>query len=126
MISNLRSRLNMYPGTCAHDATGLGTVVKDLIDSKVPITDVVLSGSARSALFNEYIAAIEARAFVSPLVEFCYSEHKYLTFDDLYGKGHPPDSFVAASLCWSQRKQGIPAVAPTTEGLVGPGGKWNV
>ncbi len=126
MIANLRARLEMYPGTCAHDATGLGNVVKDLIDAKVPVQDVVLGGSVRSSLFSDYVAAIESRAFRSPKIDFCYGEHKYLTSDDLYGKGHPADSFVAGALCWLQRKGHVPTAIPVADGLTRPSSPWSV
>jgi hypothetical protein len=56
-------------------------------------------------VFTEYIAGIEQYGIRSPRIQFPYSEHKYVTHKDLYGSGHPPDSFIAGALAWSIRKK---------------------
>lgn len=95
-----------YGGKFIHDATGIGNVVSDLLTGNPRhVTDQVLSGRERLAIFNEYISAVENGEVEMPFIEFMYNEHKYVTDDDLEGKGHPPDSFVAAALGWHLRKK---------------------
>ena len=106
MVKDLDDVLNLYGGLCVHDATGIGNVVDDLITyDKKKVKPVVLRGRERETVFTEYIAGIEQYGLRCPRVQFCYSEHKYVTQKDLYGSGHPPDSFIAGALAWSLRKR---------------------
>lgn len=106
MVNDLNDRLHAYGGLCVHDATGIGNVVDDLIEyEKAKVKPVVLRGRERETVFTEYIAGIEQFGIHSPRVMFCYNEHKYVTQSDLFGKGHPPDSFIAGALAWSLRKR---------------------
>lgn len=102
MIEMLNTRMKEYPGLAVHDATGIGNVVSDYIEGD--IEDVVLAGRTRQAIFSEYISAIEGGHLLSPRIKWVYDEHKYVTLDDLFGSGHPPDSFVAGALAWSMRR----------------------
>jgi hypothetical protein len=47
---------------------------------------------------------------VAPMIRYMHQEHLYCAVDDLYGRGHPPDSFVAAALAGvrSRRHRFIP------------------
>lgn len=106
MIRDLDNRLSAYGGICIHDATGIGDVIDDLIQyDKKKIRDVVLRGRERESVFTEYIAGIEQFGIKSPRVQFAYSEHKYATQKDLFGAGHPPDTFIAGALAWSLRRK---------------------
>lgn len=106
MIGRVEKRLKKYEGRLVHDATGIGNVVKDLLDwPREQTTDFVMTGNRRTAMFVEYIAGIEQSEIRCPRITFSYEEHKYVTPDDLFGKGHPPDSFVAGALAWSIRKR---------------------
>ncbi|GAG11860.1 unnamed protein product, partial [marine sediment metagenome] len=110
MVEALDSRMRRYGGVCAHDATGLGNVVNDLID--YPVTPVVLVGRVRQEIFNEYISAIEQGSFMCPRIEYMYGEHKYLRLEDLYGRGHPPDSVVAGAIAWHMRDRATTMMMP--------------
>ena len=104
LTEKFNARVRRFPGLAAHDATGLGDVVASMIT--VPCTEVILSGGptgVRTALFNDYIAAIEAHAMTGPRVESAYYTHYYLTDDALWGAGHPPDDFIAGALANSRR-----------------------
>jgi hypothetical protein len=106
MVFDLNERLNTYGGICIHDATGIGNVVDDLIEyDKKKVRPMVLRGRERETVFTEYIAGIEQFGIHSPRVMFCYNEHKYVTQKDLFGSGHPPDTFIAGALAWSMRKR---------------------
>ena len=106
MVADLDNRLAGYGGYCIHDATGIGDVIDDMIQyDKKKIKDVVLRGRERESCFTEYIAGIEQFGMKSPRIQFAYSEHKYVTQKDLFGSGHPPDTFIAGALAWSMRKK---------------------
>ena len=106
MVRDLDNRLAGYGGICIHDATGIGDVIDDMIQyDKKKIRDVVLRGRERESAFTEYIAGIEQFGIKSPRIQFAYSEHKYATQKDLFGSGHPPDTFIAGALAWSLRRK---------------------
>lgn len=110
MVNMLNERVDMYGGKAVHDATGIGNVVHDFLE--VPAKGMVLRGKDRANIFNRYIAAVENGKMVYPVIDWLYKEHKFLTWNDLFGgdNGHPPDSVVAAALAWHARKysQDIP------------------
>jgi hypothetical protein len=119
MVSDVELRMLQYGGLLAHDATGLGDVVDDLItyDRRL-VKDIVLRGREREATFTEYIAGIEQLGMRSPRIEYAYNEHKYVTQKDLFGAGHPPDTFIAGALAWStRRKLFLPTLSPANVGV---------
>jgi len=119
MVADVELRLMHYGGTLVHDATGLGDVVDDLIayDRRL-VVDRVLRGREREATFTEYIAGIEQGSLRGPRIEFAHNEHKYATQKDLFGSGHPPDTFIAGALAWStRRKFFVPVLSPANIGV---------
>lgn len=114
MVHHVEKRLDMYGGILVHDSTGVGNVVNDFLQYDTnKVYPFVMVGRAREECFNDYIAAIEARELTGPRVEFAHSEHKYVTAEDLYtSKGHPPDSFVAGALAWTQRNARSAIIRP--------------
>jgi len=96
MVALLDERARRYPGSTAHDATGLGDVVDDLLTGEAD--GVKLVGRARADLLSDYIKAIENGELEGPRIEHAYGEHKYATLDDVYGSGHLPDSICAGAL----------------------------
>jgi hypothetical protein len=131
MIGMALDQWQHYGGRLVHDATGIGNVVDDYIREGIPrsmhslVKPVVMGGGQqRSNLFSDYIAAIEGRDMKYPMIDYAYGEHRYVTVDDLYGRGHPPDSVVAGALAWSQRKHKITAGMPT--GGVRGSSPWQV
>lgn len=124
MVKMAIEQWDKFGGKLTHDATGIGNVVDDLIKEELPrhkqklVYPVVMGGGReRSNLFSEYIAAIEHDDLRSPRIEYAYDEHRYVTVDDLYGKGHPPDSVVSGALAWRLRSSRI------TVGMPGGGTK---
>jgi hypothetical protein len=104
MVGFAQDRIDKYGGYLVHDNTGLGDVVADLLNKDRRFRqDQNLVGAARSAIFNEYIVAVESGAIRYPRIDFAFNEHKYVTAEDLYGRGHAPDSFVTGALAWSMR-----------------------
>lgn len=106
MVRDLENRLEAYGGYCVHDSTGIGDVIDDLISyDRNKVKGLSLRGRERETVFTEYIAGIEQFAMRSPRNNYAYSEHKYVTQKDLFGSGHPPDTFIAGALAWSLRKK---------------------
>jgi len=129
MVRKVVDRLDRYPGPLAHDATGIGNVVGDMLTDlgvrlRHPVHDVVMVGREREAIFAEYVAAIEADELRSPMIEFVYKEHLYTRQIDLFGgygsgsrsgRGHPPDSVVADALAWRVRTGIRPFALPMVD-----------
>lgn len=96
MVQRFEARLARYRGLAQHDATGLGDVVGGYLTK--PAFGVHLTGKLRADLFSSYINLIEQGSIRCPKIQFMYGEHLYAKYGDLYGRGHPPDSFVAGAL----------------------------
>lgn len=131
MIRKATTQWQVYGGKLVHDATGLGNVVHDWIRDMMPphllpdVYPLVMSaGRERSNLFSEYITGIENDDIRYPRIEYAYNEHKYVTVDDLYGRGHPPDSVVAGALPWTQRRHRVVLGPPM--GAVRASSPWNI
>ncbi len=102
MVDLLDTRARRFPGPAAHDGTGLGDVVDDLLTTEAE--GVKLVGRARADLLSDYIKAIENGEIEAPRIEHGYGEHKYATLNDVYGSGHLPDSICAGALAlWAYR-----------------------
>ena len=101
MIGRFAERHKRYGGAAAHDATGLGDVVAGMMEGFAE--DVIMAGRARDDLLSEYIAAIERDEIVAPMIDFMHGEHKYASVDDVYGRGHLPDSIAAGALAYRGR-----------------------
>lgn len=120
MVKRFDSRVRRFPGRAYYDGTGIGNVVRDLLE--VNATPVVLVGRARADMLNQYIVAVEGggsddveegtddaavempearkQQIVAPRIEHAYGEHKFCSNDDLFGDGHLPDSICAGALAW--------------------------
>ncbi len=87
----------------AHDGTGLGDVINDNLTMRVQA--FIMTGRPRSDMLSNYISAVEDGAIVAPEIEFMLNEHKFASVDDVYGRGHLPDTICAGALAWSRRKR---------------------
>jgi len=106
MIGRLDARLQRYPNSrAAHDATGLGDVVSGYLTSGAK--GVVMVGRARSDMLTNYIGSVERGEYVSPLIRFMESEHRYASVDDVYGSGHLPDTIAATAILDSISARGV-------------------
>lgn len=107
MVERLNERMRRYPGTAAHDRTGVGDVVKSYF--KHPVEDVVFTGQvAKRQIYSSYVAAIEKGVFSFPMVRVLYNAHKYCGTKDLYYDGHAPDEIVAAAVAYTLYKKAGP------------------
>lgn len=97
----------MYPGPAAHDATGLGTVVTDLL--QVQAVGLVLQGERRKALLQNYIVAVEHDKIIAPYITRMFNEHRNASHADVFDPSgeHLPDSICAGAICWSMISSGI-------------------
>lgn len=98
MVGRFEEIVSMYHARAAHDGTGLGDVVTGYMRSGADA--VILSGRARAEIFAEYISAIESGRIRAPYIDALFDQHYYVSVDDVFGAGHPPDGFVAGALAW--------------------------
>jgi hypothetical protein len=96
MFAQFNDFVARFRAQSAHDATGIGKAAEDYMETSV--IDLSMVGQARKELFNDYILVVEGGDVVSPRVKYAFDEHRYCTQDDLWGKGHPPDSVVAGAM----------------------------
>lgn len=101
-VNKLNERLTWYPGGSAHDGTGIGDVLGDYLEFD---SDgfIMGGGRARSEFFMAYINALEHGYIKYPRIQYAYEEHKFCTWDMLFGNGHPPDTVVAGAMAWRAR-----------------------
>lgn len=101
MIGRFDARIKRYPGSSAHDATGIGDVVKDTMTT-ARAKPVMFVGRERQDLVTEYVEAVERGEIASPMISSAYTEHKYASVDDVYagGTGHLPDSLASYALAY--------------------------
>ena len=59
MIGMFNYLMRHYNAIGIHDATGLGSVVSDLIDDKQSVTNFVFAGRKRDDMLSDFIAAVE-------------------------------------------------------------------
>ena len=102
MIGHFNRTMIDYQGSSAHDATGIGNVVGDLIDETT--IKFVMVGRERTRMLTEYINAVEQGAYSIPRAAArFFNAHKAATVADVYGTGdvagaHLPDEFAAGAL----------------------------
>lgn len=131
MVGKAIAQWQTFGGKFVHDATGVGSAVADIIkDQAAPhlhrdiIDFVMTAGRQRQALFTEYVSAIEQGDIKYPRIEYAYDEHRYVVVDDLYGRGHPPDSIIVGALAWSARRKRSILAIPT--GGTRGASPWNI
>lgn len=118
MIEAFNKTVNKYNGAVsAHDGTGIGNVVNDLIDERT--AKIVMVGRDRTLLLTEYVAAVENGVYRLPLNTPLYQAHKATTVNDLYATGektkyHLPDDVAAMALCHRAVMRSAPPAPPGT------------
>lgn len=90
-----------YQAVSAHDGTGIGNVVNDMIDERT--YKVVMVGRDRVLLLTEYIAALENGEYALPRKSPLFASHKAATVNDVYSTGtgrkyHLPDDVAAMAI----------------------------
>lgn len=112
MIEMFNQVTARYQAVSAHDATGLGNVVHDLVDERT--MKVVMSGRDRTRLLNEYITAVEQGVYTLPRNTTAYNAHKGTTVDMVYSTGvkagHLPDEVAAYAIMHRAAERMAPPV----------------
>lgn len=100
MVDFFNTRVERYRGGAWHDITGVGAFCHDYLTVASQGFDF-RQIRERTRLIGSYINAIELGHIKYPRIQWAYEEHKYATWDDLYGSGHLPDSIAAGMLAWA-------------------------
>jgi len=110
MIGFHNARVKRYGGPSVHDATGVGSVCADYLE--VPSQGFDFSAAkARADMLSSYIAAIERRDIVYPAIDYVEGEHKFATWNEIYGSGHLPDTIAAGAMAWlAKKREGMDAI----------------
>ena len=97
MIGYFNDTMMKYQAVAAHDGTGIGNVVNDLIDERAH--KVLMVGRGRTELLVDYITAVERGEYLLPKGTPAFDAHKATTTEEVYAPGrwnsHLSD-FVAA------------------------------
>lgn len=100
MISSFNETVSKYHASSAHDATGLGNVVTDLVSERT--TKVVMVGNERTKLLTSYINSLEMGKYELPRNSKAYDAHKSCSVAAVFypGKSHShlPDEVAAFAL----------------------------
>ena len=121
MIDAFNDLCIKYQAVSAHDATGLGNVIHDMIDERT--MKVVMIGRDRTNLLTEYITAVEQGVYQLPRNTPSFASHKATTVEDVFAPGrwnsHLEDDVAAAAICHRAAMRMAPAAAaqgvPKTE-----------
>ena len=114
MINYYNQLMQKYHAEGIHDATGLGGVVADLLDTRV--RNFLMTGANRDDMLSEYVAAVENDKVRAHRVESIYKAHLYASVEDLYSRGkefHLPDEVCSAALAWKLVSTRAVAVEPS-------------
>ena len=101
MIDEFNTLVTRYQAVSAHDATGLGNVVHDMVDERT--LKVVMMGTDRVRLLTEYITAVEQGKYRLPrTVKVLYDAHRGTTVDEVFAPGkwnsHLADEVAACAI----------------------------
>jgi hypothetical protein len=96
MIGAFNRVVSDYQALAAHDATGIGNVVHDLVDERV--IKFTMNGGKRTEMLTNYITAVEKGQYRLPRNTPAYNEHKSTTVEEVYGGGGW-DSHLSDDVC---------------------------
>lgn len=120
MIEYYNKLMRKYNAEGIHDATGLGNVVGDYLDTRV--RGFLMTGAQRDNMLTEYVAAVENDKVRAARIPSIYKNHLYCSVEAMYSRGkefHLPDEVCSAALAWklvSQRPvAAMPIALPTSD-----------
>lgn len=100
MIEQFEKVVKTYDAVSAHDATGLGNVVHDLVDERT--VKVLMVGKDRTKLLTDYITAVERGRYAIPRKGPLYTACRAVTVDEVFGASswntHLADEVAAAAI----------------------------
>lgn len=103
MIGIFNALIDRYHATAIHDATGLGSVVSDLIVTTRDVNNFIMAGKQRDDMLSDFVAAVENDQIRCADISELHSIVKFAGVDDLYSRGkefHLPDEICAMALAW--------------------------
>ena len=113
MITLFNDTVRRYSAVAAHDGTGIGNVVNDLIDERAH--KFVMTGRARTELLVEYITAVERGVYRLPANTPAFAAHKGTTVEEVYAPGkwnsHLSDDVAAFALAHNAADRQAPPAA---------------
>ena len=116
MIEQFNQLVTEYQAVSAHDATGLGNVVHDLVDERT--MKVVMMGTDRVKLLTDYISAVEQGRYHLPRNTPLFDAHKGVTVDEVFAPGkwnsHLADEVAACAIA----HRAATRMAPPASGMV--------
>lgn len=101
MIGEYNDLMKRYNAEGIHDATGLGGVVADYIDSRAYGFKMV--GEVRANMLSNFVNAVERDKVRALQINTAYLAHKYCSVEDMYRSGqefHLPDEVCSFALAW--------------------------
>ncbi len=117
MIEHFNKLMKHYHAEGIHDATGLGGVVADYLDSRA--RGFLMTGANRDNMLSEYISAVENGRWRVPRIQSFYKAHLYCSVEDIYSRGkefHLPDEVcsmaLANKLVSNRVNSGVPIAFP--------------
>ena len=119
MAAMFNAVLGRYQAVSAHDGTGIGNVVNDVIDV-IDVNDerahkFVMLGRARTQLLVEYITAVERGVYRLPANTPAFAAHKGTTVEEVYAPGkwnsHLSDDVAAFALAHNAADRQAPPAA---------------
>lgn len=114
MIGMFNRLIKDYKADAIHDATGLGNVVSDLIESTYSVWNFLMTGRQRDDMLSEFVAAVENDKVRASRVDTLFSSMKYASTDDLFSRSkefHLPDEVCSAALAWKAVSNRYPLAA---------------
>ena len=121
MIGEFNQIVSRYQAVSAHDATGLGNVVHDLVDERT--SKILMVGKDRTKLLTDYITAVERGKYTMPRNSPLYEAHRSVTVDEVFGGGqwnsHLADEVAACAIA----HRAAATQAPPAFGEIVPRGK---
>lgn len=102
MFERFNARVRRYPGKCAHDGLGIGSVISDMLDHRaIPFMAV---GKKHHESYRSLQVAIENGRIRSPAIQSLKHELTFVTYEDIFvpnaGK-HIGDTIAALNIAWT-------------------------
>lgn len=115
MVGLFNKLAKMYNAEAIHDATGLGSVVSDLIDTTNKVRNFQMAGRQRDDMLSDFVAAVENDQIRAANISELHSIVKYASVEDLFSRGkeyHLPDEICAMGLAWHLVRGNAPLTSP--------------
>lgn len=113
MVKMFNDVMKRYQAVAAHDGTGIGNVVNDLIDERA--IKFVMAGRKRTEMLVDYISAVEQGKYRLPANTPSFDAHKATTVEEIYAPGkwnsHLADDVAAFAIGHLAAERGAPVAA---------------